>query len=104
LCSARTDEAGLPGFAYCLALGAGGGVNSQYCGRPDRDSFLHRRSGNILLLHYQLYRTSPKKYFRDITSAGHGSANTGLFPTVPGYDLATGIGTPIMAALITATR
>jgi subtilase family serine protease len=195
LCNASTDEAGLPGFDYCLALGAGGGGNSQYWGRPsyqrgpgvtskystrgngsthcalavrgtlcreipdisadadqftpygeyctggiatpnsvcatfsggqtppgwfgaggtslssplwsaviaDRDSFLHRRSGNINPLLYQLYRTSPRKYFHDITSAGHVSTNNGLFPTVPGYDLATGIGTPIMAALITAT-
>jgi subtilase family serine protease len=196
LCNTSTNEAGLPGFFYCLALGAGGGGNSQYWGRPayqhgpgvtskystrgngsthcalaargtlcrelpdisadadqftpygeyctggiatpnsicatfsgsqtppgwfgvggtslssplwsaiiaDRDSFLHRRSGNINPLIYQLYRTSPKKYFHDITSAGHVSKTNGLFPTVPGYDLATGIGTPIMAALITDTH
>jgi subtilase family serine protease len=196
LCNDSADEAGLPGFAYCDALGAGGGGNSQFWGRPsyqfgpgvtskystrgngsthcslagrgqlcrevpdisananqytpygeyctggiatinsvcatfsgshtppgwfgvggtslssplwsaiiaDRDSYLQRRSGNINPLVYQLYRTSPKKYFHDITGAGAVPKNNGLFPTRPGFDLATGIGTPIMAALITATR
>jgi subtilase family serine protease len=196
LCNASADEAGLPGFDYCLALGAGGGGNSQYWGRPpyqsgpgvtskystrgngsthcalaargtlcrelpdisadanqftpygeyctggiatpnsvcatfssgqtppgwfgvggtslssplwsaviaDRDSYLGRRSGNINPLIYQLYRTSPKKFFHDVTGAGLVPKNNGLFPTVPGYDLATGIGTPRMAALITGAR
>ena len=196
LCNASADEGGLPGFGYCLILGAGGGGNSQYWGRPsyqsgpgvtskystrgngstqcalaargtlcreipdisanadqftpygeyctgglstpnsvcatfsgsqspagwfgvggtslssplwsaitaDRDSFLSRRSGNVNPLLYQLYRTSPRKYFHDITGAGQSVTNNGRFPTVRGYDLATGIGTPIMAALITATR
>jgi subtilase family serine protease len=196
LCNASSDESGLPGFDYCLALGAGGGGNSQYWGRPayqagpgvtskystrgngtthcalaprgtlcreipdisadadeftpygeyctgnagtlnsvcgtfsgsqsppgwfgvggtslssplwsaiiaDRDSYLGRRSGNVNPLLYLLYRTSPKKYFHDVTGAGQAMNNNGLFPTRPGYDLATGIGTPVMAALITATR
>jgi hypothetical protein len=29
------------------------------------------------------------------------ATNNGIFPTTPGYDMATGIGTPKMAALIT---
>jgi len=70
----------------------------------DRDSFLGRRSGNINPLVYQLYRTDPRKYFHDVTGAGQTVNNNGLFPTVTGYDLATGVGTPDMAALITATR
>jgi subtilase family serine protease len=196
LCSTSSDESGLSGFDYCLALGAGGGGNSQYWGRPayqagpgvtskystrgngttqcalasrgtlcreipdvsadadeftpyaeyctgnvgtvnsvcgtfsgqqtpagwfgvggtslssplwsaiiaDRDGFLQRRSGNINPLVYLLYRTDPKKYFHDITGVGQAVTSNGLFPTRPGYDLATGIGTPDMAALITATR
>jgi kumamolisin len=196
LCNASPSEDGLTGFDFCNTLGAGGGGNSQYWGRPfyqfgpgvtsaestrgngttqcslapagafcrevpdisanadeftpygefctgsastpnsvcatfsggqtppgwfgvggtslssplwsaviaDRDSFLGRRSGNINPLLYQLYRTSPKKFFHDITGAGQVPKNNGLFPTVPGYDLATGIGTPIMAALITGAR
>jgi subtilase family serine protease len=196
LCHASSDEGGLTGFDFCGALGAGGGGNSQYWGRPayqhgpgvtskdstrgngsthcalaargtlcreipdisadadeltpyaefctgglatpnsdcatfsgdqvppgwfgiggtslssplwsaiiaDRDSFLHRRSGNINPLVYQLYRTSPGKFFHDITGKGQSANNNGHFFTRPGYDLATGIGTPVMAALITGTR
>ena len=196
LCNTSSDESGLSGFDYCLILGAGGGGNSQYWGRPsyqsgpgvtsrystrgngttqcslaavgslcrempdvsanadeftpygefctgslstpnsvcatisgqattpgwfgvggtslssplwsaiiaDRDSFLGRRSGNINPLVYQLYRTRPRAYFHDITGIGQSVTSNGLFPTRPGYDLATGIGTPDMAALITATR
>jgi subtilase family serine protease len=70
----------------------------------DRDGFLGRRSGNISPLIYQLYRTRPGKFFHDITGAGQVAKNNGHFATRPGYDLATGIGTPIMAALITGTR
>jgi subtilase family serine protease len=70
----------------------------------DRDSFQGHRSGNINPLLYLLYNTDPGRYFHDIGSFGNGPTtpdNNGLFPTVPGYDEATGIGTPIMAALIT---
>jgi hypothetical protein len=38
-----------------------------------------------------------------ISAAFETTLNNGLFPTTPGYDLATGIGTPIMAALITGS-
>jgi hypothetical protein len=37
----------------------------------------------------------------DVTSAGHLGTNNGLFPAVPGFDLATGIGTIKMSPLIT---
>jgi subtilase family serine protease len=69
----------------------------------DRDSYRGRRSGNINPLLYQLYRTHPARYFHDIAGTGQSVRDNGLFPTVPGYDLATGIGTPKMAALITDT-
>jgi len=196
LCNAGPGTGGLAGFDYCGILGAGGGGNSQYWGRPsyqsgpgvtskdstrgngsthcafaprgtlcreipdisadadeftpygeyctggiatlysncatfsdsqtpagwfgiggtslssplwsaiiaDRDGFLGRRSGNINPLIYQLYRSSPRKFFHDITGKGQSVTNNGHFFTRPGYDLATGIGTPIMAALITGTR
>ncbi len=70
----------------------------------DRDSFQCQRSGNINPLIYRLYRTSPGKYFHDITGIGQRTASNGMFPARPGYDLATGIGTPIMRALVTAAR
>ena len=46
----------------------------------------------------------PGYYFHDITGIGQAqqaATGNGLFPTTPGYDLATGIGTPEMTALIT---
>lgn len=69
----------------------------------DRDGFQGRRSGNINPLLYALYNVAPSLYFHDITGIGQTTSNNGLFPTTPGYDLATGIGTPKMAALITGT-
>ena len=67
----------------------------------DRDSFQGHRSGNVNPLLYTLYNIAPQLYFHDITGAGQTTNNNGVFPTTPGYDLATGIGTPKMAALIT---
>ena len=67
----------------------------------DRDSFQGHRSGNFNPLLYLLYNVHPGRYFHDITGIGQATSNNGLFPTRPGYDLATGIGTPKLAALIT---
>ena len=70
----------------------------------DEASFTGHRVGNLNPQLYQRYRTDPQRYFHDITGVGPLQAvadNNGLFPARPGYDLATGIGTPDMAALIT---
>jgi len=67
----------------------------------DRDSYMGDRTGNINPLIYALYRADPSEFFHDITGIGQSTNNNGLFPTKPGYDLATGIGTPKMRALIT---
>jgi len=70
----------------------------------DRDSYQGRRTGNINPLLYHWLRTNPSKYFTDITGQGRlqkAATNNGLFPTTPGYDEATGIGTPKFAAVIT---
>jgi kumamolisin len=67
----------------------------------DRDSFQGHRSGNLNPLLYLLYNIAPGLYFHDITGAGTPETNNGYFPTTKGYDEATGIGTPNMAALIT---
>jgi kumamolisin len=69
----------------------------------DRDSWQGARSGNLNPLLYLLYNLAPGVYFHDITGTGQPTSNNGLFPAVPGYDEATGIGTPRMAALITET-
>ena len=67
----------------------------------DHDSYWNHRIGNVNPLLYWLYNSDPDGYFNDITGIGRPSNNNGLFPTIPGYDLATGIGTPKMGALIT---
>jgi subtilase family serine protease len=67
----------------------------------DRDGYLGKRTGNANPLLYSLYNSHASFYFHDITGAGQTVTNNGLFPVAPGYDLATGIGTPIMSALIT---
>ncbi|MFZ0665978.1 MAG: S53 family peptidase [Acidimicrobiales bacterium] len=67
----------------------------------DRDSYQGARSGNINPLIYELFNDTAGTYFHDITGAGQTTNNNGLFPTTPGYDLATGIGTPKMTPLIT---
>jgi subtilase family serine protease len=70
----------------------------------DRDSYQGHRSGNINPLVYSLFNTDPSRYFNDITGIGplqQAATNNGLFPTTPGYDMATGIGSPKMAAIIT---
>jgi hypothetical protein len=53
---------------------------------------------------YLLYNTEPSRYFHDVTGVGplqQTATSTGYFPTTPGYDIATGVGSPKMAALIT---
>jgi subtilase family serine protease len=70
----------------------------------DRDGYTRWRAGNINPLLYTLFNLAPAFYFHDITGMGPGqkaATNNGLYPTRPGYDLATGIGTPDMATLIT---
>jgi subtilase family serine protease len=70
----------------------------------DRDSYTGQRTGNVNPLLYFLFDSNPGKYFNDITGNGplqQIADNNGLYPSTPGYDMATGIGSPKMAALIT---
>jgi subtilase family serine protease len=67
----------------------------------DRVSYWGQRVGSANPLVYLLYNSNPQRYFNDITGFGQRTNNNGLFPTTPGYDLATGIGTPKMSPLIT---
>jgi subtilase family serine protease len=64
----------------------------------DRDSYTGTRSGSFNPLVYGLFNADPGLYFHHI---GPSFNNNGHFPTTPGYDEATGIGTPIMKTLIT---
>jgi subtilase family serine protease len=71
----------------------------------DRDSYQGQRTGNINPLVYSWLRTDPGKYLNDITGVGprqQAATNNGVYPTTPGYDMATGAGTPKMAAIITS--
>ena len=69
----------------------------------DRDGYQGQRSGSVNPLLYALYNIAPGLYFHDITGIGQATSSNGLFPAAPGYDLATGIGTPKMAAIITGS-
>ncbi len=73
----------------------------------DRDGFWHDRIGNANPLLYRLYNVDYQGFFHDITGRGPSNSDTifptnnGYFPATRGYDLATGIGTPKMGAIIT---
>jgi subtilase family serine protease len=67
----------------------------------DRVGFEHRRLGNANPLLYQLYNADYDGFFNDITGFRQSTNNNGLFPTTRGFDMATGIGTPNMSAIIT---
>ncbi len=67
----------------------------------DRAGYTHHRIGNANPLLYSLLRSDYRRNFHDITGFRQSTNNNGLFPTTPGYDMATGIGTPRMDALIT---
>jgi len=71
----------------------------------DRDSYRGVRAGNVNPLLYGWLDTNPCQYFNDITGTGslqQAATNNGRFPTTPGYDEATGAGTPKFAAIITS--
>jgi subtilase family serine protease len=61
-----------------------------------------QRFGNANEVLYGLYRDDAAKYFHDITGVDQTDNNNGLYPTTPGYDLATGIGSPIVSDIAMA--
>jgi subtilase family serine protease len=68
----------------------------------DRDSFTGHRTGNANELLYSLFNNrDSSRSFHDITGIRQVPNNNGLFPVTPGYDMATGVGTPIMGPIIT---
>ncbi|HUB39032.1 MAG TPA: S53 family peptidase [Streptosporangiaceae bacterium] len=72
----------------------------------DRNGYQGQRTGNVNPLLYSLFNSNPSRYFNDITGIGplqKAATNNGQFPSTPGYDMATGIGSPKMAALITGS-
>lgn len=70
----------------------------------DRDGYKGRRTGLANTLLYSLFnRSNAAAYFHDITGSRQAANNNGLFPVTRGYDMATGIGTPNMRAIITGS-
>lgn len=68
----------------------------------DRDGYLGGRSGNINVWIYALAAgPHDQLFFHDITGFGQPMNNDGYYPTTPGYDEATGLGSPNFAAFIT---
>jgi subtilase family serine protease len=66
----------------------------------DRNGLHGRRTGNANVFLYSQYVHSGHRDFHDILQAGHVAKNNGLYPVRRDYDLATGIGSPKMSALI----
>jgi subtilase family serine protease len=66
------------------------------------DSVHGQRLGNANTGLYQLFNTknSYKKFFHDITGINQTENNNGFYPTTPAYDMATGIGTPSIAGIV----
>jgi hypothetical protein len=99
VCGTFSDSQNPPGW-----FGIGGtSLSSPFWSAiiADRDSFTGHRAGNINPGLYLLFNITPRVFFHDITGAGQTVTTNGLDPVTPGYDEATGIGTPRMAALIT---
>jgi len=69
----------------------------------DRDGYTGHRTGSASALLYAMFNQNDSRYFHDITGIDQFMNNNGLYPTTPFYDMATGIGTPIMSSIITGS-
>jgi subtilase family serine protease len=99
-CLGLTKTPGAPGWFHI----GGTSLSAPLWGAlfSDRDAFQGHRSGAANYLLYGLF-DNPRTYafaFHDITGFHQVSNNNGYYPVTPGYDQATGIGTPNFAALI----
>ncbi len=69
--------------------------------REEAAGWFHgRRTGNANVFLYSQYARSGHRDFHDITPYRQIAKNNGLYPIRHGFDLATGIGSPKMGALI----
>jgi subtilase family serine protease len=98
----------------CAQIGSGGGwfgIGGTSLAAPlwgalvaDRNGYQGHRTGNINPLVYRWLSSGRYyRYFTDITGNGElqqAATNNGLVPTTPGYDEATGAGSPRFAAII----
>jgi kumamolisin len=100
-CLGLTQTPGAPGWFHI----GGTSLSAPLFGAlfSDRDAYQRHRTGNANYLLYALYN-NPQTYsadFHDITGFHQASNNNGFYPVVPGYNEATGIGTPNFTGLIT---
>jgi subtilase family serine protease len=100
-CLGITPTPGAPGWFHIGGTSLSAPLWAALFG--DRDAFNGRRSGNANYLLYALYNDPRTRSadFHDITGFHQVSNNNGFFPTTPGYDEATGIGSPNFTGLIT---
>ncbi len=102
-CYGLTKTPGAPGWLHI----GGTSLSAPLWGAlfTDRDAFQGHRSGSASYLLYALFsnpRTNAAD-FHDITGIGQVENNNGYYPVTPGYDEATGIGTPNFTGLITGS-
>jgi subtilase family serine protease len=100
-CYSLTKTPGAPGWLHI----GGTSLSAPLWGAlfTDRDAFQGHRSGAANYLLYALFdnpRTNSAD-FHDITGFGQVENNNGYYPVTPGYDEATGIGSPNFTGLIT---
>ncbi|MGH9018588.1 MAG: S53 family peptidase, partial [Acidimicrobiales bacterium] len=116
--SADADES-TPYAEYCTgspttdsdcARGGGGwfGVGGTSLSSPlwaaiigDAVGYNGARFGTATMTLYPLFRSAYATYFHDITGVGQFENSNGNYPVTPNYDMATGIGTPDIGALVT---
>jgi subtilase family serine protease len=100
-CFGLTPTPGAPGWFHI----GGTSLSAPLFGAlfTDRDSFRGHRAGNANYLLYALFNNpfTDASDFHDITGIHQVSNNNGFYPVTPGYDEATGIGTPNFTGLIT---
>jgi subtilase family serine protease len=100
-CLGLTKTPGAPGWFHI----GGTSLSAPLYGAlfSDMDAFQGHRVGNANYLLYALFDNPRTRAadFHDITGFGQASTNNGFYPVTPGYDEATGIGTPNFTGLIT---
>lgn len=98
VCGTFSDSQDPPGWFGIGGTSLSSPVWSAVIG--DRNGFQHRRTGNANVFLYGRFNGSGYADFHDIRQAGQIAKNNGLFQVLRNYDMATGIGSPKMSALI----
>jgi subtilase family serine protease len=97
--------------SFCARSGSGWfGVGGTSLSSPlwaavigDAVGYNGARFGTATVTLYPLFRSHYATYFHDITGIGQTENNNGHYPVTVNYDMATGIGTPDIGAIVTET-